>query len=110
MIITESEISRVILCNYLDFQYFKVLQNLSLRTNQLGDMEVLSEPFGGMERLKTMDLRNNPLSTMPKYRDYVVILCKSLGKIFFNLRIIRQQENSTKRARVLSQTLFLETC
>jgi hypothetical protein len=41
-------------------------------------MEELSDPFGGMERLKTMDFRNNPLCSMPKYRDYIVILCKSL--------------------------------
>lgn len=41
-------------------------------------MEELSEPFAGMERLKRMDFRNNPLSSLPKYRDYIVILCKSL--------------------------------
>lgn len=42
-------------------------------------METLSDPFGGMERLKNMDFRGNPLCSIPKYRDYMVILCKSLG-------------------------------
>lgn len=44
-------------------------------------MEELSDPFGAMERLKTLDFRNNPLCSMPKYRDYIVILCKSLQEL-----------------------------
>jgi hypothetical protein len=32
-----------------------------------------------MERVKTVDFRGNPLCNVPKYRDYIVILSKSLG-------------------------------
>jgi len=58
--------------------HLKVLNTLFLKGNKFGDMEELSEPFGGMDKLKIMDFRNNPLCSMPKYRDYIVILCKSL--------------------------------
>lgn len=50
-----------------------------MKNNQVIEMERLSEPMGGMERLKTIDFRGNPLCTLPKYRDYIVILCKTLG-------------------------------
>lgn len=64
--------------NIANFSYFKVLNDLHLRNNLLGDMEEISDPFGAMERLKKMDFRGNPLCNLPKYRDYIVILCKSL--------------------------------
>ena len=57
-----------------------MLNTLQLKNNALKDMEELSDPFGGMERLNKMDCRGNPLCALPKYRDYIVILCKSLCK------------------------------
>ena len=53
---------------------------MSLRNNALDDMGVLSEPLASMERLRVLDFRGSPLTSLPKYRDYVVILSKSLGK------------------------------
>ena len=57
----------------------KVVNRVSLRNNALDDMGVLSEPLAGMERLRTLDFRGCPLTALAKYRDYVVILFKTLG-------------------------------
>ena len=57
-----------------------MVNKVSLRNNALDDMGVLSEPLASMERLRVLDFRGSPLTSLPKYRDYVVILSKSLGK------------------------------
>lgn len=60
-------------------RHMKVLNSLSLKNNALAEMGDLSEPLGALERLKTLDCRGNPLCSLPKYRDYMVILSKQLG-------------------------------
>jgi len=54
-----------------------------MKNNNISDMGELSEPLGSMERLKMLDFRGNPLASLPKYRDYIVILSKNLCKSNF---------------------------
>ncbi len=43
----------------------------------------MTAALGQMERIKKIDFRGNPLTKTPKYRDYIVILSKSLCIFIF---------------------------
>jgi hypothetical protein len=49
-----------------------------------------------MERIKKIDFRGNPITKVPKYRDYIVILSKSLCIILLKIRITWWQKNIAK--------------
>lgn len=45
------------------------------------DVGELSETINGMEHLKTLSFKDNPLTKSQKYRDYIVILSKTLEEL-----------------------------
>ena len=49
--------------------------------NDLEDIGELSETLTSMERLKIISFKDNPLAKAQKYRDYIVILSKSLEEL-----------------------------
>jgi len=66
-----------------------VVQEVLLKNNMLSEIGDLTVALNQMERLKKIDFRGNPLTKVPKYRDYIVILSKSLGKSLLIVRLIR---------------------
>jgi hypothetical protein len=69
----------------LAFRHLAVVQEVSLKNNSLEEFSELTTALAQMERIKKIDFRGNPLTKTAKYRDYIVILSKSLGKYSFNL-------------------------
>ena len=61
------------------FRHLAVAQEISLKNNQLEEISELTAALTQMERIKKIDFRGNPICKVPKYRDYIVILSKSLG-------------------------------
>ena len=65
-----------------------VVQEVYLKNNLLSEIGDLTVALNQMERLKKIDFKGNPLTKVPKYRDYIVILSKNLGRLLFIYRII----------------------
>ncbi len=63
------------------FRHLAVVQEIELKNNQLEDISELTEALTNMGRIKKIDFRGNPLVKVAKYRDYIVILSKSLCMI-----------------------------
>lgn len=60
------------------FRHLAVVQEVSLKNNSLEEFSELTTALAQMERIKKIDFRGNPLTKTAKYRDYIVILSKSL--------------------------------
>jgi len=69
---------------YAAFRNLAVAQDISLKNNQLEDISDLTTALTQMERIKKIDFRGNPICKVPKYRDYIVILSKSLCNFLFD--------------------------
>ena len=79
-----------------------------MKNNVLKEIGDLSEPLGSMQMLKIINFKNNPLVKVPKYRDYVVILSKGIGKQISNIRTAGRQENTAFWTVILSETVLFE--
>ncbi|XP_019942943.1 protein phosphatase 1 regulatory subunit 42 [Paralichthys olivaceus] len=61
-----------------DLAVLREIQTFSAADNELHNMEELEDVFGFWPQLLQMDLRGNPASKKRKYRDRLIIACKSL--------------------------------
>lgn len=63
---------------FLDLRHLHVVKEVYLCKNLLDDVGELSETINGMGALKIISFKDNPLTKSQKYRDYMVILSKTL--------------------------------
>mmetsp|Transcript_7655 Transcript_7655/g.21791 ORF Transcript_7655/g.21791 Transcript_7655/m.21791 type:complete len:323 (+) Transcript_7655:174-1142(+) len=55
--------------------------NLSGNSLQHNHMESLESILASMEKLTSLDLRDNPICTMQKYRDNIILMCQNLSEL-----------------------------
>lgn len=56
----------------------QMLETLSLAENFLSDVKDITRVCEGCVNLQKLDLRNNPVTKLRKYRDRVIVACKNL--------------------------------
>ena len=64
--------------------------------NLLEDIGELSETLTSMEGLKILSFKDNPLSKAQKYRDYIVILSKTLEELDGKKILAKEREYLVK--------------
>ena len=72
------------------------MHELSLANNSLEDIGELSETLTKLEMLKTLSFKGNPLAKTQKYRDYIVILAKSLEELDGKKILAKEREYLVK--------------
>ena len=69
---------QVSVCLCVALESLAVVDEVYLTKNDLDDIGELSETINGMSNLRILSFRDNPLTKAQKYRDYIVILSKTL--------------------------------
>lgn len=65
--------------NIEGFRNFKVLTHLEMKNNRVAEVSAIADILPHMGRIKTVTFIGNPVVKAAKYRDYLVILAKTLG-------------------------------
>lgn len=71
-----------------EFSVIVDLRQLTASENQLTDFKEVSTLLSRWRRLSKLDLNDNPFCTKAKYRDRVIVMSDSLGKIFHHSEYI----------------------
>lgn len=66
---------------YVAFENFKVLTHLEMKNNLISEVSAIADVLPHMTRIKTVQFTGCPVAKAPKYRDYLVILAKTLCSI-----------------------------
>lgn len=85
------------------FRHLAVVQEIYLKNNLLEDISELTSALTQMQRIKKIDFRGNPITKVSKYRDYIVILSKSLG----NFLIIAQNNLMIRKFYLNKDNIWL---
>jgi hypothetical protein len=81
---------------YVALKHLAVVKEVYLIKNELEDIGELSETINGMSNLRILSFKDNPLTKAQKYRDYIVILSKTLEELDGKKILAKEREYLVK--------------